>query len=95
MKTLRSAMETATFGSVEVTVIRSVKEILNNVTELTTVGTQRNIVDRAIDVGGSGEDSSSKDEEKDIPDGSTPEIKDESNSSLAIPNKGNMSTTIK
>ena len=53
MKTLRSAMETKIFGRVEVTVIRSVKEIMNDVSELETISQQKNISDRAIDVGGS------------------------------------------
>ena len=70
MKTLRSAMETKTFGSVEVTVIRSVKEIMNNVSEMETISRQKKTSDRAIDVGGP------KSERIDVPDGPLPGIKE-------------------
>ncbi|CAB3979315.1 partitioning defective 3 homolog isoform X1 [Paramuricea clavata] len=76
MKTLRSAMETKTSGPVEVTVIRSVKEIMNNVSELETIRKQKNTSDRAIDIGGSGS------ERIDVPDGALGDIKEiESNDS--------------
>lgn len=64
MKTLRSAMESKTVGSVEVTVIRCVKEIMNNVSELETISQQKNTSDRAIDVGGDGATG-----QVDVPDG--------------------------
>jgi hypothetical protein len=75
MKTLRSAMETKTLGPVEVTVIRSVKEIMNNVSELETIRQLKNTSDRAIDVGGSGS------ERVDVTDGALGDIKEESSRS--------------
>ena len=82
MKTLRSAMETKTLRPVEVTVIRSVKEILNNVSELETIRKQKNTSDRAIDIGGSGS------ERIDVPDGALGDFKEiESNHSLGKQNQ--------
>lgn len=71
MKTLRSAMNTKTFGPVEVTVIRSVTEIMNNVSELETFRQQKKLSDRAIDVGGSSERGL-----VDVPDGALVEAKE-------------------
>ncbi|XP_028416675.1 uncharacterized protein LOC114540716 isoform X2 [Dendronephthya gigantea] len=70
MKTLRSAMEKKIVGSVEVTVIRSVQEILDNVSELETIQQKRDTSDRAIDVGRTGN------ERIDVPDGALADIKE-------------------
>lgn len=70
MKTLRAAMETKIVGSVEVTVIRSVQEILNNVSELETIRQKKDTSDRAIDVG------RTENERIDVPDGSLSDIKE-------------------
>jgi hypothetical protein len=87
MKTLRSAMETKTFGPVEVTVIRSVKDIMDNVSELETIRQRKNTSDRAIDVGGSngGGNGSGR---TDFPDGALGDIQEiESAPSHAIQNQ--------
>ena len=80
MKTLRSAMESKTVGSVEVTVIRSVTEIMNNVSELETISQQKNTTDRAIDVGGTGTGQA------DVPDGPSAETKEIESNKIELGN---------
>lgn len=94
MKTLRSAMEANMSGSVEVSVIRSVQEILNNVTELETIGQRRNSDgDRAIDVVESRKTSIVRNEAKDLLDGPTSGKKeDEQIRAQMVKDKGNMSS---
>lgn len=51
MKTLRSAMLEKMWGSVEVTIIRSAKEIMESFNDLHKIGEQNTSKDRAIDIG--------------------------------------------
>ncbi|XP_046847150.1 uncharacterized protein LOC124440768 isoform X3 [Xenia sp. Carnegie-2017] len=51
MKTLRSAMLEKMWGNVEVTIIRSAKEIMESFNDLHKIGEQNTSKDRAIDIG--------------------------------------------